>query len=199
MVDPLIGWCMTYPINYTGHPAISVPAGLTPDRACRSALQIIGRRHADESVLAFASRFEQAADPLPYERRDPSGPGRPAAARDRRRFPAGLRGVPDRRVLGRVQAVPPDRRRFDGTCLAQSRPRVPRSATRGRSTSSPHLGAVPRCHRGAEALGGGSTRWSSSRTRRRACRAPRGESPGPVRSRDHCRADGRLQASAPCL
>ena len=27
-VDPLIGWCMTYPINFTGHPAISVPAGL---------------------------------------------------------------------------------------------------------------------------------------------------------------------------
>src|SRR5690606_38853600 len=23
-VDPLIGWCMTYPINFTGHPAISV-------------------------------------------------------------------------------------------------------------------------------------------------------------------------------
>ena len=30
-VEPLIGWCMTYPINFTGHPAISVPAGLTPE------------------------------------------------------------------------------------------------------------------------------------------------------------------------
>jgi amidase/aspartyl-tRNA(Asn)/glutamyl-tRNA(Gln) amidotransferase subunit A len=56
-VEPLIGWCMTYPINYTGHPAISVPAGLTPE-GLPVGLQIIGRRHADETVLAFASRFE---------------------------------------------------------------------------------------------------------------------------------------------
>jgi Asp-tRNA(Asn)/Glu-tRNA(Gln) amidotransferase A subunit family amidase len=58
-VDPLIGWCMTYPINFTGHPAISVPAGLTPE-GLPAGLQIIGRRHADETVLALASRFEQA-------------------------------------------------------------------------------------------------------------------------------------------
>ena len=58
-VDPLIGWCMTYPINFTGHPAISVPAGLTPE-GLPVGLQIIGRRHADEAVLALASRFELA-------------------------------------------------------------------------------------------------------------------------------------------
>lgn len=58
-VDPLIGWCMTYPINFTGHPAISVPAGLTSD-GLPVGLQIIGRRHADEKVLALASRFERA-------------------------------------------------------------------------------------------------------------------------------------------
>jgi amidase/aspartyl-tRNA(Asn)/glutamyl-tRNA(Gln) amidotransferase subunit A len=58
-VDPLIGWCMTYPINFTGHPAISVPAGFT-DEGFPIGLQIIGRRHADETVLAVASRFEQA-------------------------------------------------------------------------------------------------------------------------------------------
>jgi amidase/aspartyl-tRNA(Asn)/glutamyl-tRNA(Gln) amidotransferase subunit A len=56
-VEPLIGWCMTYPINFTGHPAISVPAGLTPE-GLPVGLQIIGRRHADESVLAMAARFE---------------------------------------------------------------------------------------------------------------------------------------------
>jgi len=56
-VDPLIGWCMTYPINFTGHPAISVPAGLTPE-GHPIGLQIIGRRHADESVLALAGMFE---------------------------------------------------------------------------------------------------------------------------------------------
>ena len=57
-VEPLIGWCMTFPINFTGHPAISVPAGTTPE-GLPVGLQIIGGRHADESVLAFASRFEQ--------------------------------------------------------------------------------------------------------------------------------------------
>ncbi|MEP2118068.1 amidase, partial [Bauldia litoralis] len=57
-VDPLIGWCMTYPVNFTGHPAISVPAGLTPE-GLPVGLQIIGRRHDDESVLAMAARFER--------------------------------------------------------------------------------------------------------------------------------------------
>ena len=57
-VEPLIGWCMTYPVNFTGHPAVSVPAGLTPE-GLPVGLQIIGRRFADESVLAFASRFEE--------------------------------------------------------------------------------------------------------------------------------------------
>lgn len=57
-VDPLIGWCMTYPINFTGHPAISVPAGLTSE-GLPVGLQIIGKRHADASVLAMAARFER--------------------------------------------------------------------------------------------------------------------------------------------
>ena len=35
-VDPLIGWCLTYLFNFTGHPAASVPAGSTR-AACRSA------------------------------------------------------------------------------------------------------------------------------------------------------------------
>ena len=57
-VDPLIGWCMTYPINFTGHPAISVPAGFTPD-GLPVGLQIIGRRYADESVLTMAAAVER--------------------------------------------------------------------------------------------------------------------------------------------
>ncbi len=50
---------LTYPINFTGHPAISVPAGLTSE-GLPVGLQIIGRRHADEAVLALANRFERA-------------------------------------------------------------------------------------------------------------------------------------------
>jgi hypothetical protein len=31
---------MTFPINFTGHPAISVPAGLTPE-VCQSAFRLL--------------------------------------------------------------------------------------------------------------------------------------------------------------
>lgn len=57
-VDPLIGWCLTYPINFTGHPAASIPAGLSPD-GLPIGLQIIGRRHADSDVLAASAAFER--------------------------------------------------------------------------------------------------------------------------------------------
>ena len=57
-VDPLIGWCMTYLFNFTGHPAASVPAGLSPD-GLPIGLQIIGRRHSDSDVLAASAAFER--------------------------------------------------------------------------------------------------------------------------------------------
>jgi Asp-tRNA(Asn)/Glu-tRNA(Gln) amidotransferase A subunit family amidase len=57
-VDPLLGWCLTYPINYTGHPAASIPAGFT-DGGLPVGLQIIGRRFADETVLAASAAFER--------------------------------------------------------------------------------------------------------------------------------------------
>ncbi len=56
-VNPLLGWCLTHPLNFTGHPAISVPAGLTPD-GLPVGLQLVGQRFADSKVLAVAGAFE---------------------------------------------------------------------------------------------------------------------------------------------
>jgi amidase/aspartyl-tRNA(Asn)/glutamyl-tRNA(Gln) amidotransferase subunit A len=56
-VDPLIGWCLAYPINFTGHPACSIPAGMADNLPV--GMQIIGRRYADGDVLAASAAFEQ--------------------------------------------------------------------------------------------------------------------------------------------
>ena len=57
-VDPLLGWCLTYPINFTGHPTASVPAGFT-DEGLPVGMQLVGRRFADEVVLAASAAFER--------------------------------------------------------------------------------------------------------------------------------------------
>jgi amidase/aspartyl-tRNA(Asn)/glutamyl-tRNA(Gln) amidotransferase subunit A len=58
-VQRLIGWCMTYFLNFSGHPAASIPAGLAPGNL-PVGLQIIGRRHADAEVIAASAAFERA-------------------------------------------------------------------------------------------------------------------------------------------
>jgi amidase/aspartyl-tRNA(Asn)/glutamyl-tRNA(Gln) amidotransferase subunit A len=57
-VERCIGWCLTHPINFTGHPAASVPAGLSAE-GLPVGLQIIGRRHQDASVLGACRAIEQ--------------------------------------------------------------------------------------------------------------------------------------------
>jgi len=64
----VLGWMpFTYPFNLTGQPAVSVPAGWTED-GLPIGLQIVGRRHADRTVLAAAAAFEAA---MPWRERRP--------------------------------------------------------------------------------------------------------------------------------
>jgi aspartyl-tRNA(Asn)/glutamyl-tRNA(Gln) amidotransferase subunit A len=50
----------TFPFNFTGQPAASVPCGFTSE-GLPVALQIVGRWHADTLVLQAAAALEQAA------------------------------------------------------------------------------------------------------------------------------------------
>ncbi len=56
-VDELIGWCPTYLVNYTGHPAASIPCGMADGLPV--GMQLIGRRYADADVLAASAAFER--------------------------------------------------------------------------------------------------------------------------------------------
>ena len=57
---PLLGAvAFTYPFNFSGHPAASVPAGLTSNQL-PAGLQIIAPRHRDDLVLQAAYAYEQA-------------------------------------------------------------------------------------------------------------------------------------------
>jgi amidase/aspartyl-tRNA(Asn)/glutamyl-tRNA(Gln) amidotransferase subunit A len=56
-IDPLIGWCMTYLINFTGNPAATVPAGLADGLPV--GMQIVGKRYADADVFTASAEFER--------------------------------------------------------------------------------------------------------------------------------------------
>jgi aspartyl-tRNA(Asn)/glutamyl-tRNA(Gln) amidotransferase subunit A len=59
-VSPLRWMPFTFPFNLTGQPAATVPAGFTAS-GLPVGLQIVGRRHADRTVLAASAAFEAAA------------------------------------------------------------------------------------------------------------------------------------------
>lgn len=60
MVPPFQWLSFTLPINMTGQPAASIPAGWT-DSGLPVGLQIVGRHLSDESVLLASAAFEAAA------------------------------------------------------------------------------------------------------------------------------------------
>lgn len=89
-VDLLIGWCLTYSINFIGHPAASIPAGMVDDLPV--GMQIIGRRYADTDVFAASAAFERLRPWAPSYAICEARP--PQASRASR---PGLRGSSDRR------------------------------------------------------------------------------------------------------
>ena len=50
----------TYPFNLSGNPAASIPSGLSPS-GLPVGLQVVGRRHADSTVLCFCRLLEERA------------------------------------------------------------------------------------------------------------------------------------------
>jgi Asp-tRNA(Asn)/Glu-tRNA(Gln) amidotransferase A subunit family amidase len=55
---------LTHPVNFTGHPAASVPAGLSRE-GLPVGLQVIGRRYEDGAVLSVCRALEQRRPWLP--------------------------------------------------------------------------------------------------------------------------------------
>jgi hypothetical protein len=53
----LIGWCLTYFQNYSGHPVASIPAGFVDGLPV--GMQLTGRRYADADVLTASAAFER--------------------------------------------------------------------------------------------------------------------------------------------
>ncbi|MBI1878659.1 MAG: amidase [Chloroflexi bacterium] len=67
LVESLAWSFFTYPFNLTGQPAASLPCGFSSD-GLPIGLQVVGRRHADTTVLRAAAVFEAAA---PWQDRRP--------------------------------------------------------------------------------------------------------------------------------
>ena len=57
-IEPLIGFAETFLVNFTGHPAASIPAGFSKS-GLPVGMQIIGKRYKDEDVLRVSYNYEK--------------------------------------------------------------------------------------------------------------------------------------------
>lgn len=57
-INPIIGWLITTVCNMTGHPAASVPAGLT-DQGAPVGMQLVGPSHDDRTIVAASAAYER--------------------------------------------------------------------------------------------------------------------------------------------
>jgi amidase len=70
-VEPMIGWCMTYPFNTLSRcPVMSVPSGFASN-GVPTGIQIVGRTYDDVSVFRAAAAYERAAPWLDTPERRP--------------------------------------------------------------------------------------------------------------------------------
>lgn len=71
VVEPVLGWCMTYPFNMLSRcPVMSVPSGFASS-GVPTGIQIVGRTYDDVSVFRAAAAYERAAPVLDWQRRRP--------------------------------------------------------------------------------------------------------------------------------
>ena len=57
-IEPDRGWVICQPFNFTGHPVGTVPVTVT-DQGLPIGLQLVGHRHADETVVAASAALER--------------------------------------------------------------------------------------------------------------------------------------------
>jgi amidase len=72
MVEPNIGWCMTYPFNMLSRcPVMSVPSGFASS-GVPTGIQIVGRTYDDVSVFRAAAAYERTAPVLDWQGKRPN-------------------------------------------------------------------------------------------------------------------------------